>query len=304
MASEIKMDNIPPTEAKSEFYFRHPSFPVALRHVDASSEEQHEHDLTATPHFHDFSELVIITGGNGVQVIDNEKYEVRSGDVFLIQGCSMHHFLEREQVDLINVMFNPSRLPMPLDWLRRLPGYNVIFELEPSVRTPETFRHRLKMTLHDMADALKIINTMEHELDSENPGHEAAAFNRLLELIIFISRKYEAVNAEKGSGIIRLGRIVSRMETDFRHDWTLKELAKLAGASPNSLMRHFREATGASPIDYLIQVRLRNASELLRTTDLAISEISEKCGFSDSNYFSRMFRKAYGIPPRIFRKES
>lgn len=298
------MDNIPISKAKSEFYFRDPSFPVALRHVDASSEEQHEHDLTVTPHFHDFSELIIITGGNGIQVIDNEKYEVRSGDVFLIQGCSIHYFMEREQVDLINVMFDPSRLPMPLDWLRRLPGYNVIFELEPSVRTPITFKHRLKMKLHDMTDALRITSALEHELDSKNPGREAAAFNRLLELIIFMSRKYEAADTEKSSGIIRLGRIISRMETDFSHDWTLKELARLAGASPNSLMRHFRQATGTSPIDYLIQVRLRNASELLRTTDLAVSEISEKCGFSDSNYFSRMFSKTYGISPRLFRKES
>ncbi|MBP3394479.1 MAG: helix-turn-helix transcriptional regulator, partial [Lentisphaeria bacterium] len=60
--------------------------------------------------------------------------------------------------------------------------------------------------------------------------------------------------------------------------------------------------TGFSPMDYLLNLRLAKAEELLRTTSLPLTDISAKCGFYDSNYFGMQFRKRYDITPHRFRR--
>ena len=289
-------------QAKSEFYFSDPDCPVAVKRVAASNAAQHLHDLTTEPHRHDFAELVIITAGNGVQVVDGGEYAVSLGDVFLIQGNGAHYFLERNRVSMINVLYDPARLPLPFGWLRRLPGYNVIFELEPSVRSAETFKHHLKLSATELAEAVEIVGKLERELEQDTPGAELAAFQRLLELIVFISRCYDAPPAENLAAVMRVGRIISLLESEFMREWRLEELAKLAATSPNNLLRLFRTVTGTSPVDYLIRVRLRRAAEALKNTPGAVAEIAADCGFADSNYFARKFRAAYGVSPREFRK--
>ena len=72
--------------------------------------------------------------------------------------------------------------------------------------------------------------------------------------------------------------------------------------APSTLLPVFKKVTGYSPIDYLLHVRLAKAGELLLKTSIPVSEIASDCGFNDSNYFSRQFRKTYGLSPRDYRK--
>jgi AraC family L-rhamnose operon transcriptional activator RhaR/AraC family L-rhamnose operon regulatory protein RhaS len=84
--------------------------------------------------------------------------------------------------------------------------------------------------------------------------------------------------------------------------WTLQELAAAAHMSESSLLATFKDATGQSPIAYLIQLRIQRATELLRHGDQSISEIAFSVGFEDSNYFSRQFRKSMHTSPREYRR--
>ncbi|PIY48354.1 MAG: AraC family transcriptional regulator, partial [Armatimonadetes bacterium CG_4_10_14_3_um_filter_59_10] len=67
------------------------------------------------------------------------------------------------------------------------------------------------------------------------------------------------------------------------------------------LSRAFRNATGCSPLDYLVRVRIHHAMELLKEADLSIAEVARRVGFADSNYFSRQFRALVGSSPRGYR---
>ncbi|PIU92840.1 MAG: AraC family transcriptional regulator, partial [Armatimonadetes bacterium CG06_land_8_20_14_3_00_66_21] len=71
--------------------------------------------------------------------------------------------------------------------------------------------------------------------------------------------------------------------------------------SRRTLSRAFRNATGCSPLDYLVRVRIHRAMELLKEADLSIAEVAQQVGFADSNYFSRQFRSLVGCGPRRFR---
>ncbi len=73
--------------------------------------------------------------------------------------------------------------------------------------------------------------------------------------------------------------------------------------SEGNLHKVFKEATGQSPIDYLIKLRLQRSMDLLSDTGLSITEIAFKTGFNDSNYFTRHFKKIIGTTPSRYRKQ-
>ena len=91
------------------------------------------------------------------------------------------------------------------------------------------------------------------------------------------------------------------MENNFVHKWTLGELARKACMSENNFLRIFRRATGCSPQMYLQMLRLDHAAELLIKTESTVGMIAEQCGFYDSNYFCKLFRRKYNMSPKQFR---
>ena len=82
-------------------------------------------------------------------------------------------------------------------------------------------------------------------------------------------------------------------------------MARMRSVSPEHLSRTFKRETGFGFNEYLTLVRLQHAELMLRDRSAkSISDIAYSCGFNDSNYFSDRFKKAYGIPPLRYRKNS
>lgn len=92
------------------------------------------------------------------------------------------------------------------------------------------------------------------------------------------------------------------LHTRFHTHVTLATLAEHTGMSVRSLNRHFRRATGYTPMQYLQQIRIDNAKELLRETNLSISEVAASVGYNDCSYFTALFRKAISVTPREYRR--
>src|SRR4030095_9563056 len=91
---------------------------------------------------------------------------------------------------------------------------------------------------------------------------------------------------------------ITHLESNFREPVNLDDLAGLTRMSKRSLVRAFREATGLAALAYLIQLRINRAAALLRSTRDPVTEIAFRVGFTDSNYFTRQFRKVTGVSPR------
>jgi len=104
--------------------------------------------------------------------------------------------------------------------------------------------------------------------------------------------------------LLRVGHVIGALENDFQKDWKLENLLSIAHMSRSNLMRVFRKATGQTPIEYLIRLRIQRAMALLRNSTLSVTEIAFEVGFKDSNYFTRQFRRVLGQSPRSFRQAS
>ena len=83
---------------------------------------------------------------------------------------------------------------------------------------------------------------------------------------------------------------------------TLNDLADAAGCSPATLIRKFRIHCKCTPMQYLIGLRLDCARDLLLDKNLSVRETAELCGYSDPKFFSRSFRRKFGVPPSEIRK--
>ncbi|MEK4251304.1 helix-turn-helix transcriptional regulator [Paenibacillus sp. FSL W7-1287] len=92
------------------------------------------------------------------------------------------------------------------------------------------------------------------------------------------------------------------MEDHYLEPITLEHIAHHSDISIRHLNRIFRKYYQTTPNFYLLHLRLEHACMLLKNTHLAITEVSYNSGFNDSNYFTRAFRKKYGMTPKIYRK--
>ncbi len=96
----------------------------------------------------------------------------------------------------------------------------------------------------------------------------------------------------------RLLPVLEWIEKEYRRaDLDILELTKVCDVSGEYLRRLFRTYTGKTPMEYLRDIRLHHARELLFLEKMNVTETAYACGFNDPRYFARVFRKKYGVPP-------
>src|ERR1700712_1640534 len=90
-------------------------------------------------HKHEFSEIVVVTGGKGEHRVGKQVLPLSAGDVFVIGGPQAHEYRNLENLRLINVLFQPENLKLEQADLGMLAGYHALFRLEPLWRKRHQF---------------------------------------------------------------------------------------------------------------------------------------------------------------------
>lgn len=103
-------------------------------------------------------------------------------------------------------------------------------------------------------------------------------------------------------GDATIGRVIAYMEENFSQELTTEQLAERFGYSTAHFCRKFREATWLSPMNYLRIYRLEEAARRLHSGLGNVSDVALYCGFPDPNYFTRCFKKHFGVPPTRYEK--
>lgn len=129
-------------------------------------------------------------------------------------------------------------------------------------------------------------------------GSEKMAVPSLLELIYAVSDALYKPEKQNNS----ISAVLTYINANYNKQLTLKELARISGYSLSRFSHLFAEITGTTPIKYQNAIRLKLSLEMLTSTSLSVSEIAYSLGFSDPLYFSRIFKKMYGVSPSKYRK--
>lgn len=144
---------------------------------------------------------------------------------------------------------------------------------------------------------------MAMESRQRSAGAELLLISHLLNLLVLVLRKScSYVERERFNSDI--GIAVAFMRRNYQEEISLPKLARLANLSESSFFRKFREEMKTSPMQWLLNLRIRKAMEFLIRSDMNIGEIAAATGFSDSLYFSRQFRRQVGVSPKNYRSQA
>jgi AraC-like DNA-binding protein len=279
---------------KAAHWFHADGFPVAV--------ERREPQAPFGPHRHEFSEIVIVTGGSGLHVTGRESWPLSAGDVFVIGGPRAHEYRNLADLRLVNILFQPRRLRFEPGDLRTVPGYRALFPGQDVRGRRPRFHSRLRLAPRELGIALGLVDQLDAELRERGPGFRCVATAIFMQLVVHLSRCHGRSRDSDSSALLRIAETLTHLENHYEKAVHLDALAGIARMSKRSFLRAFQAATGSTPIAYLIQLRVNRAAALLRRTNERVTEVAFRVGFSDSNYFTRQFRRLLGCSPRAYRR--
>jgi len=254
-------------------------------------------------HSHDFYELVVIVGGQGVHFTAHNTFPLAPGNVFVITPGMEHGYRDVRDLHLYNILFDSNLFRDTLYDLKNMPGYHALFNIEPSYRDDTGLATLMQLQPARMAEILPLIENMQKEIDTSETdvGARGLSFAYLLHLLVALFRIYADFPRKDNQMILRLADAFSYLESHTDRPVSSKELMDATNMSTSTLHRYFQRATGFSPVEFHTHRRIEVACHLIRTSSLSMGEISEATGFSDANYFSRQFRKVMKMSPMQYK---
>lgn len=122
-------------------------------------------------------------------------------------------------------------------------------------------------------------------------------------LLLLAEIKRCAVDKSGVSFDDRLCSVISYMHKHYSEDVELDFYARMAYISTGRFIHLFKEIMGVSPYSYILKIRMERAAEFLALSDSSVAEVAAKVGFKDPLYFSKAFKKSFGMSPVKFRRE-
>lgn len=239
-------------------------------------------------HHHDFLELSFILEGESYYTLENESgIPLHAGQLLVlnpgfrhgeaqIQGCShqLHVGIRNVSLTGLSRNFMPNEAPL-VD---------------------------LGKFHHQVMEQAWLLQREAQEEETEARVMQKAIVMKLLVLILRgLAARNCQLQPKLSATAQRQQRIVDYtvyyLENHYEEEITLERLAHDQYISPAYLSKIFKEATGMSPINYLINIRLNRAKELLHHEHLTVKEIASTVGYQDAYHFSKSFKKQFGIAP-------
>lgn len=147
------------------------------------------------------------------------------------------------------------------------------------------------------------------EADSTLPGRDLTVGSLENMLAVAMLRHFPN-NQRLNSDLIpkrdqhSIDRVKEFMHEHFQQNLNLDQLARVANYSNFHFIRFFKNATGKTPFDYLMDIKIEKASEMLKRKDLTVTEVCYACGFTNPSHFTTVFKRKKGVTPSKFQRLS
>lgn len=244
----------------------------------------------------DFIELSFVTSGSVDYLIEGEKYTLKKGQV-VVSNPGVYH------KELFDSNTNCRELHIGLTNLSLFSNIkkNFIDVGSKNIITLSKYKDEI------LKNCFEIIEEQKNHTQT-SPFMLKSLVMKLLILLHrelnedianLNSKEFSFKSREKKSLVESISKYLNENYTD---DISLYTLSKNMYLSPVYISKIFKEITGDSPINYLILIRLSKAKELLEDSKLSIKTIAKMVGYNDPYYFSKLYKKYYGISPNKVRK--
>lgn len=268
---------------------------VTVLHTDLSN-------TLITGESHDFPEIYYVEQGNSEAIVDGISLLLNAGSL-MIYGPNVFHGTAKRHipggiVDIISFEVNSNILD---------PLYNRPIKL--NVRQRERFETLIAKgrSLLEITDPQN--DTRGNAFAPNTDLREIQQLKNLLELFLLeISQSIEKeeihISTPNQEQIYRqqMECLTNFLKENLDRNLTLKEMESALWISEASLRRLVQRYKDCGPVAYFHELKIREAKHLIRTTDLSMTEISNRLGFSSLHYFSRLFREKTGSSPTEYRR--
>lgn len=243
----------------------------------------------------DFMSVYVIRQGTGTHFVNRVPFEVQAGDVFAMGPGMSHYFENPDRLVQNTIHFVPTMFSA--DTLETLSATEGLAPLFLGHGDGESSRW-LRLSPAQHAQAGEMLRDMRQEWQVDAPDRALMVQATFLRLLVFLARCHHSVH-RSGSSVASRARAL--IELRYAEPLKIGDLAASAFLSIGRFSEVFRTEVGCSPREYLGQVRIRAAKNLLRETDLTVSKVAAHTGFPDPAYFTRFFRQEVGVSPSEFR---
>lgn len=233
-------------------------------------------------HSHPAYSFILSFDDQGTFVAKGEKITPAPGEMTAMDPGARHHEIRSEEQPRYIAILISTRLhdqerdryllpPPRYDFRRFLPG-------------PEL---------------LGLLKEFMAECEAGLPGSEAVLSAISIRIVHSILRAAHGVSspAPQIANRVEINRVVEHLHRRFGEKLTVEDMAAVAAMSPSHFSRVFRQETGSSPMNYLIDLRLSKARRLLVAGEPCVTSVALRCGFASPSHFTDSFRKRYGCPP-------
>ncbi len=242
------------------------------------------HFKTNRPNGRKDIQLLYLAKGLATFHLQDRIYQLQEGNMFIYMPDEpqLYHYELGDHPDMYWIHFYES-FPYPI--LEKF-GLNKsgIYELSP----------RTEYTL--------LFEKIIQELQLKRTDYDSLSNLYCLELLTLFSRNMVKTNTSENVQNELFETIIQELHKNFQSDISIKEYALIYHMSCCWFIRSFKRYTGVTPQQYITDIRINKAKELLRTSSFNISEISTYIGYHNPLYFSRIFKKITGVSPSAYKK--
>lgn len=247
-------------------------------------------------HDHDFYEFFLILSGTVTHIVNGVKQVLTPGNLVFIRPADRHSYERhnQEEVELLNINFSQSVIEETLCYLGG--GFHAERLLEPE---EPPARQIAKPDIQAIVQASENILAL-----APDRVEEYRTLCRGL-LVQFFTAYFGPVGAKTSSaGPKWLEQLRTDMRKADRFVEGLPAVYRLSPVSPEHLCRTIKQIYGCTPTEWVNDLRLAYAAELLRSGDKKIVHICMECGFHNLSHFYACFKKRYRMSPARYRREN
>ena len=246
-------------------------------------------------HIHDCYEVYFSISGGKQFLIDNQLYDIEPGDLFLINQYDSHYLtqIDKEIHERIVIMIDP-------EYMRSISTQETNLDACFQNRA-SNFSHKITLSQEQQSRFLYFVNKI---VTSNGYGHdllERATFTELFVMInkIVIDRDNDTADEKSATYNEQVDAILSYINNNIQYPVSISDLSKQFFISESYICRIFKSATGTTINKYMTARRISIAKSLL-AEGVGVSDVCERCGFSDYSNFLKAFTKSVGISPKKY----
>lgn len=256
-------------------------------------------------HSHSFFELVYVTGGNAIHMLENgTEWKVSKGDYFIIDYGTNHRYRNSQDCTLINCLFLPEIIH---DTLKDCHSFDEILRY----CLMRYYRQLLSDTpvnrvFHDEDGRIReILGRMQTEYEQKQLGYMEVFQYALMEIVICMVRRLveeDKLAVQEKSYSDTIARAVAYLSQHYSERGVLTDFCTENHYSAPYISRCFKAETGYTVQKYIQKIRIEKSCELLLGTDLPIQQIAHAVGYEDTKFYHQLFRRMLYMSPREYRK--